>query len=126
MTVEEAAKTWTPEQWILVITAVLGALGSMVTGVIAALRSGRSETASKQTQRDVTPPSNGITLGELAEGMAQVQHMMTGLMAELVNKPPPPAPFDVARQIKKDLAEQKSAGISPQIVDQHTAEKMDG
>lgn len=39
-------QNWTPEQWILLITALCASLGGMITSIIAAVRSSRAATAS--------------------------------------------------------------------------------
>lgn len=73
------ANAWTPDQWILVITAVIGSLTAAVTGIIAALH-------GQKTNQQLKAPSNGVTSGSLQENTAINLSTLVHLIAEEFNK----------------------------------------
>lgn len=72
-----AALSWSDKIGLAV--AVIGAVGSAVAACIAAWRTGQVHAA-------IRPPSNGVTIGTLAENNAVVQKLATHLLADLAGK----------------------------------------
>lgn len=80
--------TVTVSDWVALLAA-LGTVLAAVGGIIAALH-------GVSINRQLKVPSNNVTIGAVAEGIAQVQHMLVGIAHPDVNVP---AATDVARAL---------------------------